>query len=563
MKLTLGRYDEAVRRRTAELAPCVERVWRREASSWGGDAARAKSVSNRLGWLDVAALMRERAGEIVRFADEVRAAGFRDAVVLGMGGSSLAPEVLRRSIADTAVGGGHPRLHVLDTTDPATILASTRAIDPAATLFFVSSKSGTTIEANTLFAHFHELVRGLKGERAGENFVAITDEGTPLQALAKEHSFRRCFVNPSDIGGRYSALSYFGLVPAAVAGVDLAKLLDRGTEAMKAAKAPDGEAALLGAALGELALAGRDKLTLLVSPGIASFGLWAEQLIAESTGKEGLGVVPIDGEPLASPGAYGGDRAFVQLRLDGDDNAAADVLAAELVAEGHPVIAIDLADAYDLGREFFRWEFAVAVAGQILGINPFDEPNVQESKDNTNRVLREFERSGRLDVAGLDGRGGPIAVTPGGVRALGDLAYLISELVTGVEPPQYFAISAYIRQTAATDAAFAAVRAAIRERCGVATTLGYGPRFLHSTGQLHKGGPPRGVFVQVTAQDAEDVVIPGRSFSFGQLKRAQAIGDFQSLVDHDRPVVRVHLGLEVNAGLATLREAVQAAARVA
>ncbi|MBI5289365.1 MAG: glucose-6-phosphate isomerase [Chloroflexi bacterium] len=560
MKLTLGRYEEAVRHRAAELAPGVERVWRRDASFWGGDDARAKSVSNRLGWLDIAAHMRERAGELAQFADQVRADGFRDAVVLGMGGSSLAPEVLRQRIADRG-SDGHARLHVLDTTDPATILTTTRAIDPATTLFFVSSKSGTTIEANSLFAYFHELVRGAKGERAGANFVAITDEGTPLQALAKEHGFRRCFVNPSDIGGRYSALSYFGLVPAAVAGVDIVKLLDRGVAAMEAAKAPDGEALLLGAALGELALAGRDKCTLLVSPGIASFGLWAEQLIAESTGKEGRGILPVDGDPPVAAESYGADRAFVQLRLDGDDNAATDVLAAELVAEGHPVIAIDLADAYDLGREFFRWEFAVAIAGQVLGINPFDEPNVQESKDNTNRVLREFESSGVLDMAGIDETKEPLAITTSAHAASGDLRYVLSELLTGVEAPEYVAITAYLMQAAETDASFAGVRSAVVDARGAATTLGYGPRFLHSTGQLHKGGPPRGVFLQVTAADAEDVAIPGCPFTFGQLKRAQAIGDFQALVDHGRPVVRVHLGSDIDGGLVALRDAVVSALR--
>ena len=562
MKLTLGRYEEAVRRRAAELAPGVERVWQRDASFWGGDAARAKSVSNRLGWLDVAVEMRKRADEIAQFAGQVRADGFRDAVVLGMGGSSLAPEVLRQSIADTVrLLDPSPKLHVLDTTDPATILGVTRAIDPATTLFFVSSKSGTTIEVNALFACFHELVRGAKGARAGENFVAITDEGTTLEALAREHGFRRCFVNPSDIGGRYSALSYFGLAPAAVAGVDVAKLLDRGVAAMEAAKAPDSEALLLGAALGELALAGRDKLTLVVSPAIASFGLWAEQLIAESTGKEGRGILPVAGEPLAAAEAYGDDRAFVYLRLDGDENAALGAHTASLAAAGHPIITIDLADAYDLGREFFRWEFAVAIAGRVLGINPFDEPNVQESKDNTNRVLREFEASGVLDIAAIDNMREPVVITNAEHAASGDLRYVLSELLTGVRTPEYVAVTAYVRQTAETDAAFEAIRSAVQRLCGVATTLGYGPRFLHSTGQLHKGGPARGVFLQVTAADGEDVAIPGMTFTFGQLKRAQAIGDFQSLADHGRPVVRVHLGVDVGAGLAVLRGAVGSAAR--
>jgi glucose-6-phosphate isomerase len=562
MNLALGRYDEAVRRRAAELAPGVERVWRHDASFWGGDAGRARSVTSRLGWLGIPDVMREQAGDLMRFAGEIRSAGFRDAVVLGMGGSSLAPEVLRRSMSG-ASAGAFPRLHVLDTTDPATILALVRDIDVGRTLFFVSSKSGTTIEANTLFAYFYELVRANKGERAGENFAAITDEGTPLQRLSAERGFRRCFVNASDIGGRYSALSYVGLVPAAVAGVDVAKLLARGKEAMESAKARDSEPLLLGAALGELARAGRDKCTLLVSPGIASFGLWAEQLIAESTGKDGKGILPVDGEPLASVGDYGDDRVFLQLRLDGDENAKMDVLAAELVADGRPLIAIDLASLYDLGREFFRWEFAVAIAGQVLGINPFDEPNVQESKDNTTRVLREFEASGKLDVLGPGEHQQPTVITADGVRPMRDAPRVVSEILEGVRPPAYVAVTAYVQQTETSDAVFEAVRRGIQERCGVATTLGYGPRFLHSTGQLHKGGPARGVFLQVTAEDAEDVSIPGYAFTFGQLKRAQAIGDFQSLVGRGRPVVRVHLGPDNTAGLAALQDAVHAAIRAA
>jgi glucose-6-phosphate isomerase len=554
VKLELGRYAEAAQARVDALiaADAAGRIWRRDTTFWGGDADRQRSVANRLGWLDVAARMRAHAPDVRAFAEQVRADGFADAVLLGMGGSSLAPEVLRQSFGPQP---GWPRLHVLDTTDPATIHAVTRRIDPARSLFFVSSKSGTTIEALSLFAYVHSLVDRAKPGRAGENFVAITDDGTPLQDLARQHGFRRVFTNPGDIGGRYSALSYFGLVPAAVMGIDIAALLDRG---IAAAAAPDGDALRLGAALGEAALAGRDKATFVVAPEIAAFGLWVEQLIAESTGKLGRGILPVAGEPPGAPADYGDDRLFVQLRA-GAGTPAQDAAVASLADAGQPAIVIDLDDTYDLGREFFRWEFAVAVAGQVLGINPFDEPNVQESKDNTQRVLAEFERTGSLDLAGMDAREGAVALIAPDRLAEGTLDASVAKLIDTLKAGDYFAITAYIEPTASAEATFSEIRGAVRDACGVATTLGYGPRFLHSTGQLHKGGPATGVFLQVTAGDAEDVAIPGRPFTFGQLKRAQSIGDFESLLGHGRPALRVHLGNDIDAGLASLRAAVHAA----
>jgi hypothetical protein len=402
-------------------------------------------------------------------------------------------------------------------------------------------------------------VEKAKPGRAGENFVAITDAATPLETLAREHGFRHIFVNPGDIGGRYSALSYFGLAPAAVAGVDIAKLLDRGIAAATHARASSSDALRLGVALGELALAGRDKCTFIVSPRIASFGLWVEQLIAESTGKEGRGILPVSSEPLGTPAHYGADRVFVQLRLDGDSNGAEDALVGALASEGHPVVTIGLDDAYDLGREFFRWEFAVAVAGQVLGINPFDEPNVQESKDNTNRVLKEFETTGKLDAPFVNDSG--VTVVIGGADAAqASLPGVLEELFEAVVAGDYFAVTAYVQPTAHAQQSFDDIRSAVRDSRGVATTLGYGPRFLHSTGQLHKGGPPRGIFLQVTTSSARDVAIPGKQFTFGQLKRAQSIGDFQSLVSHGRPVVRIHLGTDADAGLTQLVDAIRAAA---
>lgn len=557
MKLSLPEpYASAVARRVDALvaAGAADRIAGRDATFWGGDDARARSVANRLGWTDIATRMQARASDIEAFAEAVRADGFADAVLLGMGGSSLAPEVLRRSIAPRA---GYPRLHVLDTTDPATIARVTAAIDPARTLFFVSSKSGGTIEVTSLFAYFHARVDTAKPGRAGENFVAITDAGTQLESLATKHGFRRAFVNPADIGGRYSALSFFGMVPAAVAGADVAALLARGAAAEASARDDRSDALTLGALLGEMALAGRDKVTFIVAPEIAAFGLWAEQLIAESTGKEGAGILPVDGEPYGAPRDYGADRLFVQIRSEAGANGEADAIAGALAAEGFPVAVIDLDDAYDLGGEFARWTFAVAVAGQILGINPFDEPNVQESKDNTSRVLREFAETRALDAATANATG-VIALTPAG-PVQGALAYTISELVAAAPEDGYVAITAYIEATAEAEAAFAGMRRAIRDATQRATTLGYGPRFLHSTGQLHKGGPATGAFLQVTANDATDLAIPGRSYTFGQLRRAQAIGDFESLGAHGRPVLRVHLGDDIDAGLRALTDAVRTA----
>jgi glucose-6-phosphate isomerase len=560
VKFALGRYEDAVRQRLDELLAdgAPGRIWQRDATFWGGDAARQTSVANRLGWLDVASQMRARADDLRSFATQVRDDGFTDAVVLGMGGSSLAPEVLRRSMGPAR---GWPSLHVLDTTDPATIRAVQNAIDPARTLFIVSSKSGTTLEPLSLFAYFHNVVRATKANHSGECFVAVTDAGTPLEALAREHAFRHVFTNPSDIGGRYSALSLFGLVPAAVAGVDVVELLDRSIAAEESAHARESDALRLGVALGELARQGRDKATFIVSPFVSSFGLWVEQIIAESTGKLGRGVLPVADEPIGSVRDYAADRVFVHIRRPGDDAGSADAALTSLTVAGHPSIAIELADVYDLGCEFFRWEFAVAVAGRVLQINPFDEPNVQESKDNTNRVLKEFAASGKLDLDGIDSASGVVAMISPDRAVQGSLAQAMAELLAATTDGGYFAITAYIQQTEESDAAFASIRAAVRTSRDVATTLGYGPRFLHSTGQLHKGGPPGGVFLQVTETDADDMPIPGASYTFGQFKRAQAIGDLQSLVEHGRPVLRVHLGNDASAGLAALRSAVGAATR--
>jgi len=497
----------------------VSRLWRRDHTLWCPDP---KEIANRLGWLDLPANMREASAQIDRFAADARAAGFRDVALLGMGGSSLSAEVLRVAFGSVE---GFPRMHVLDTTVPDTVARVTAAIDPAATLFLVSSKSGGTVEVLSLYRHFRALVERAKSARAGENFVAITDLGTSLEKLADEERFRRTFVNPSDVGGRFSVLSYFGLVPGALMGVEADKMLSRARETARACgvETPieENAGAWLGFVMGCLALNGRNKLTILASPALEGFGLWAEQLIAESTGKDGKGIIPVADEPFAPPTAYGDDRLFVYLRLGGDDNAAGDAHVRALDAAGFPVVTADLADRYDLAAAFFRWEFATAVAGVCLGVHPFDQPNVEESKKNARRILAGFEETRSLPR----------------LESVGDPA----DLLRRTQPGDYAAFMAFVDDTPETRAAFRDVRAALLNSKRVATTLGFGPRFLHSTGQLHKGGPATGVFIQITADAARDVPIPGAPYGFAALAAGQAIGDFESLQACGRACARLHV----------------------
>ena len=516
----------------------VRRIWEHDPNLWKQDSpAHAKEITQRLGWLDVVDWTRQRLPEITRLAQEIRAEGITDVVVLGMGGSSLAPEVLRRSFGPQQ---GHPTLHVLDTTDPTAIRQATDALDPSKTLFIVSSKSGGTIETLSHFAHFHETVKAAGVTDPGRHFIAITDPGTSLGELAQQNGFRHVFENRPDIGGRYSALSFFGIVPAALAGIDVSTILDRAAR-MTAQCRPDvypllNAGLVLGTTMGLLHGVGRDKVTILAPPAISSFGLWAEQLIAESTGKEDRGLIPIANEAIGPPEVYGGDRVFVALRL-GDD-AEFDAALAQLEKSDQPVITLQLDDLYDLGAEFFRWEFAVAVAGASLQIDAFDQPNVQESKDNTRMVLDRWLRDGSLPP--------PQSATPDEVRALIDEA----------SPGDYFALMAYVPPSDDSEAALQELRTAIRDRHHVATTLGFGPRFLHSTGQLHKGGPNTGVFLQITVDDPVDVPIPGQQFGFSVLKQAQALGDLQSLRTHRRRVAGVHVSGDLRAALQGLTAAV-------
>ena len=532
----LGPHAALVNDALTELAAdnVMARIWDRDHTVWRDDPT---EISDRLGWLTVPRDMMERAGDLRAFGEEAQREGVRDVVLLGMGGSSLGPEALRQCIGSAP---DWPRLTVLDSTVPERVATVTRGVDLRRTLFVVSSKSGGTIEPNSFYKHFRALVDDAVGAAdAGSHFVAITDPGTSLAALAERDGFRRLFLNPPDIGGRYSVGSYFGLVPAALAGIDVHKLLARFTQMASRCEAGVGvrnnPGGWLGAAVGALARNGRDKLTLITTPSIASFGLWVEQLIAESLGKEGAGIVPVAGEPLLPPDGYGGDRLFVHMRLARQDNAETDAAVEHLSGEGQPVITLDLDDEYDVGAEFFRWEFATAVAGRLLGVHPFDQPDVQAAKDATDRVLAAYARDGELPPC-----------------PAGDPAALID----AAAPGDYLAIMAYVEETEGVARVFDALRERVMRRCRIATTVGYGPRFLHSTGQLHKGGPNTGIFLQLVSSGGPDLDIPGESFSFGTLAAAQARGDYQALVDGGRRVVSLDLGPDAEAGLLRLLGAV-------
>src|SRR3989440_1970840 len=541
----LGALDNAVSTRLGQLerTAVVRRIAEKDAGLWKSNGSAQTEIRERLGWLHVADRMEERVPDLEALRKELVGEGFTDVVLMGMGGSSLAPEVFRQTF-------GAPRdaldVHMLDTTDPAAISALEKAIDLRKTVFIVASKSGTTLETLSHYRYFWQRA----GQKGGQ-FIAITDPGTSLADEASRRGFRRTFLNPPDIGGRYSALSYFGLVPAALGGVDLAALLDRAATMTQACSpsVPVGEnpGAWLGSVFAESAKAGRDKITIFAPAPLDSFGLWAEQLIAESTGKEGKGLVPVADEALGPPEVYGNDRLFIRLALpDGNGSYAARIEA--LSKAGHPVVTLKLNDPLSLGAEFFRWEYAIAVAGAILGINVFDQPNVQEAKDLTRKVLSE---------------GSPPTVGEG-IRWAGQqgatLDAAIQSLLAQVHPGDYVALLAYIQPTAENDRTLNTIRLAIRDKYRVAATVGYGPRYLHSTGQLHKGGPNTGVFLQLVGDDPKDIKIPGQKFSFGVLKQAQALGDFQALRNHGRRVLRIQVR-DVAQGLTKIGPALGVAVR--
>ena len=566
MKAELGSYSDDVKAalKKMESESWIRRIWRKDATLWKDDEAHKKIIANALGWVTVVDQLVEQADELAAFSQRIRNDGFTDVVLLGMGGSSLCPEVFRRTFGKSE---GFPTLHVLDSTDPATVKSFEERVDLPHTLFAVASKSGTTTEPLMFYKYFFNRLREIKGDRAGENFVAITDPGTLMEEMAKGDGFRRIFLNPPDIGGRYSALSYFGMVPASLQGFDFKTLLDRADRAQHACMhyvpAEDNPAARLGAILGTLANAGRDKLTLSIAPEISSLGLWIEQLIAESTGKEGRGIIPIAGETLGAPGVYGNDRLFVHIGVGAPD-AATDAKLKALEAAGHPVVRRQLHDLLDLGEEFFLWEMATAVAGAMIGIDSFDQPNVQESKDNTRHFLEVYKKNGSLpdQELGSEGRGLKAYCDSDTIAELGSGASIegfVTAHLGRAHSGDYIAMLDYVMETPEHEEIIQAIRTHLRDALRVATTTGYGPRFLHSTGQLHKGGPPSGVFIQVTADNVVDVPLPNEPFTFGVLKQAQALGDFQSLSSRHRRAIRLHLGTDVAAGLATLLEIVQKA----
>jgi glucose-6-phosphate isomerase len=546
----------------------AQRLWAKDGSLWAASGKAPDDVAAWLGWLDLPDAMHARVTELEHVARDVREDGYRRAAVLGMGGSSLAPELFSRVFgwAGGAGGGGAAspdglELRICDSTHPDAVRGFRSWASEQRTLFCVSSKSGSTTEPNAFQAAMAEVSPAL-------DFVAITDPGTPLAELARAQEFRAIVEAPPDVGGRYSALTVFGLLPAALNGVDLGGLLDRArrmAEACRTADAVANPGLALGATLGEAALAGRDKLTILTSPRLAALGDWVEQLVAESTGKAGRGIVPIVGEPPAAADRYADDRCFVFVSLAGEPHDDLARLAEELTERGHPATHIELADPLDIGAEFVRWEMATAAAGIVLGIDPFDQPNVQESKDATTSLLEAYRAGGSLpqpmpivSEPGISVSADPAPLGDTPVSVDGAVAQLLSLVRAGHD---YVAILAYIPPDDAVIERLADIRTRIRDVTGAATTVGIGPRFLHSTGQLHKGGPDNGVFLQITADPAKDLPIPGWDESFGTLIAAQALGDLSALQKRGRRALRLHLG-ELDAGLGRLEDMVDAALSV-
>ena len=573
-RLSLGEgqaaYEAAVEEaRTNEWAT---RLFDRDVTLWTKDQRVGEAIAERLGWLDAPVDFVDNVPALEAFGDAIVDQGYTTVVVAGMGGSSLAPDVLHRTFGSQE---GYPALRILDSTGPRYVAATFDDLDPLKTLVIVASKSGTTTEPNAFLAYawarVHEALDAIDHrpfESPGMFFVAITDPGKSVDAIAHHDEFREIFLNPPDVGGRYSALTYVGLVPASLIGLDLDALLASANAMLGACREPEPSAnpgISLGLAIGTLANAGRDKLTFLTDEPIVSFGAWAEQLIAESTGKRGVGIVPVDLEPAGTPDRYGPDRAFVRITLAGNGDRSLDELAEALEGEGHPVIRIHVADPIDLGGEFVRWEVATAIAGAVLGIDPFDQPNVEEAKQLTRDVLARHEHGEQ------DGTAPPAPIATGsGITLFGDAALRLTSRGGGLtgelarhlarrRPNAYLALQAFISPTPDRDLAISRIRAMLRDRTGRATTAGYGPRFLHSTGQLHKGGSPIGWFLQLTADHPNDRPIPDWPYTFGQLIDAQAAGDFAAIEAHDLPILRVHLGADPDAGLAALERALDAA----
>ena len=556
----LGGYQGRVENRIARLdqeAFCG-RLWRKDGSLWQQDPKAQQQIKESLGWLHTPEKMEGNVGELRDFLQELRNAGFSHVVHMGMGGSSLAPLAFQKTFAPGPKGLA---LTVLDTTDPATIRTIEETVPLETTLFIVASKSGTTTEPLAFMEYFYARVKERKGEQAGENFAAITDPGSLLARQAQERGFRKVFLNFTDIGGRYSALSYFGLAPAALLDLDVGELLARALRMLHACAscvpARENPGVTLGAALGELARQGRDKVTFVTPPAISCLGMWLEQLLAESTGKEGTGLLPVAGEPLGKPAAYGADRVFVYFRLGSEADEPLEQAVAALQKSGQPLVTIQLSDRYDLAQEFYRWEVATATAGAILGINAFDQPNVQESKDNTNRLLKEVVAAGLLPQEPPTQTEGPLSLFVREPAAT--LTATLARFLCQARPGDYAALLAYLPESPAVDQALADLRLLLKDRLHLATTAGYGPRYLHSTGQLHKGGPNTGLFLELTADDPVALPIPGQPYSFAVLKQAQALGDLEALHRHGRRALRVHLQGDLPQALAALKSHLDAA----
>ncbi len=541
----------------------VRRLWHNDASLWTND-----DEAKWLGWLGITDEQLANADKLKTLAAEVKSGGFSDILLLGMGGSSLCPEVLALTYPQAP---GFPRLHILDSTDPAQILTVEKKVDLAKTLFIVSSKSGSTLEPNIYKQYFFERVRQtIGGDKAGSRFIAITDPGSKMQQVAERDKFRHIFYGLPSIGGRYSALSNFGMIPAAAMGLDTGKFLQRTKDMVDSCKASvpveQNPGVMLGLVIGTAAKLGRDKITLVTSPGIADLGAWLEQLIAESTGKLGKGIIPVDREALGAPEVYGNDRIFACIRLEGEPDAAQNAQISALEKAGHPVVRIAVANVYNLGQEFFRWEIATAVAGSILGINAFNQPDVEASKIVTKQLTSAYESSGALppekpiaEEAGFklftdNANAAALAKAAGSDHSVkGYLRAHLARLGAG----DYFALLGYVEMNAEHEALLQTLRMNVRDRKHVATVLGFGPRFLHSTGQAYKGGPNSGVFLQITCDDGKDLQVPDQKYTFGIVKAAQARGDFQVLADRKRRALRVHLGSDVKAGLTKLAELVK------
>jgi len=560
-------FAAAVKRSLTEWAAegRVRKLWSHDASLWTG-----KDEAQWLGWLGITNGQLAHLDRLIRIREIARAERFEHVVLLGMGGSSLCPEVLKRTFDRI---GGFPELHVLDSTDPAQVKAIERRVNLDSTLFIVSSKSGGTVEPNILKQYFFARVGALRKE-PGSSFICITDPGSPMQQVAETDGFRHVFYGWPNIGGRYSALSDFGLVPAAIMGVDVGRLLDRAEEmvcaCMPSVPIEENPGVVLGTILGVAASRfGRDKMTIVASPRIAGLGAWLEQLVAESLGKDGKGVIPIDREALGPPEVYGADRIFVYLRLLFEPDAQQDLAVCALERAGHPVVRIEVDDAYDLGKEFFRWEVATAVAGSILNVNPFDQPDVEASKAATRKLTALFEKSGTLPAETPLFTGDGIALftddknaavlqkTVNGRQAT--LAAYLRAHLNRLKPGDYVALLAYIEMNGSHERLLHAMRQRIRDAKRTATCVEFGPRFLHSTGQAYKGGPNSGIFLQITCDDAMDVPVPGRKLTFGVVKAAQARGDFQVLAERDRRALRVHVGADVGIGLRALDAAIATA----